>query len=250
MDPLNGSVVLVTGAGRGVGRAIAVGFAERGAGVAVQEISPVNLDETLELVRSVGSEGVDLIGDMSKKMQVQSMIEEARDALGEIDILINHASVAPAMDLLSIDEWDWDRTLGINLKGYFLTIQSIGRLMASRHHGLIVNVMIPPTRYIPTGAYPAYEVSKAGVRELTRQAGQELSPQGVHVFGVEAVRRAEETHSTGDDAGETLTWWQREPFLFASAVLDLCGQAGQIDPGVVLSVDWDGSVHPTDSTQG
>lgn len=244
MDSLNGSVVLVTGAGRGIGRAIAVECARQGAKVAAQEISPVNLDETMELLRSAGSTCIELIGDMSKKMQVQSMIEEAREELGEIDILINQASVAPAVDLLAIDEWDWDRTLGVNLKGFFLTIQSVGRLMADRRRGLIVNVMIPPTRYVKSKDYPAYAVSAAGVRELTRQAGRELSPHGIQIFGVEAARRQKEPHSSGEDKGEDLTWWQHEPHIFASALLDLCTQSGQIDPGSVLVVERDGSAHP------
>jgi NAD(P)-dependent dehydrogenase (short-subunit alcohol dehydrogenase family) len=245
MGSLDRSVAFISGAGRGVGRAIAIEFARHGARVAAQDISPVNLEETMRLITEIGSEALELVGDMSKKMQVQGMIEAARDELGEIDILINQGTVAPARDLLEIDEWDWDRTLGVNLKGYFLAIQSIGRLMSDRRQGLIMNVVIPPTRFEQTKQYPAYEVSAAGIRGLTQQAGRELDPYNVKVFAIEPAWRVETAGVKGKAAvNDGLTWWQRAPGKLASVALDLCLQAEEISPGMVLKIGEDGSVHP------
>jgi NAD(P)-dependent dehydrogenase (short-subunit alcohol dehydrogenase family) len=251
MRSMRDSVVFVTGAGRGVGRAVAVSFAELGAKVAVQDISPVNLEETLRLVRTAGSDGLELVGDMSKKMQAQSMIELARAELGEIDILINRWAVAPAVDLLTVDEWDWDRTLGVNLKGHFLSIQSIGRLMSDRGEGLIVNLILPPTRFDPAKNYPVYEVSAAGLHELTVQAGNELRSQGVQVFGLEAGREGSDFKVSDTLEKEvTFTWWQRQPEVFALALVELCVQAEDIGQGQVLTVERDGSVRSMKGPDG
>jgi NAD(P)-dependent dehydrogenase (short-subunit alcohol dehydrogenase family) len=243
MKSMSDLVVLVTGAGRGVGRALALAFANRGARVAIQDITPVNLDETLKLVHTAGVEGLELIGDMSKKMQVQRMIEAARESLGEINILVNQATVAPAVDLLSIDEWDWDRTMGVNLKGYFLALQSIGRLMRERNQGLIINMVVPPTRFIEAERHPAYEVAAAGIRELTRHAADELGPYGVRVFAVEASRKAVSQPKSGRTTEETdLAWWQRDPEILASVVLDICAQSEKVISGRAVIVDEGGRV--------
>jgi NAD(P)-dependent dehydrogenase (short-subunit alcohol dehydrogenase family) len=241
MKPIDGSVMLVTGAGRGVGRSLAVTFANQGAHVAAQDITPVNLDATMQLIHKTGTKGLDLIGDMSKKMQVQGMIECVRESLGEIDILINHATVAPAVDLLSVDEWDWDRTMGINLKGYFLAIQSIGRLMRDRAQGLIINMVIPPTRFVESQPHPAYEISAAGIREMTRQAAYELGQCGVGVFAVEVVReRAGRPSSDQARVEHSQDWWQRDPESIAAVVIDLCSRPEKIAAGEVILINKDG----------
>ncbi len=248
MKSLDEAVVLVTGAGRGVGRALAVEFAQHGASVAAQDISPVNLDETMRQIQDSKSNGLELIGDMSKKMQVQGMIEAAREALGEIDILINQATVAPATDLMTIDEWDWDRTLGVNLKGYFLAIQSVGRIMRDRRQGLIINVVIPPTRYELGKHYPAYAVSAAGIRALTREAARELGPHDVIVCAIEAEENGEASHQSGQEEPGGLTWWQREPERLAAAALDLCLRAEQLRSGELLTIGKDGSLMRADKS--
>lgn len=243
MKSLDQSVAFITGAGRGVGRAIAVALAQHGIRVAAQDISPVNLDETMRLIHSSGSEGLELVGDMSKKMQVQGMIEAARDAFGEIEILINQGTVAPQTDLLAIDEWDWDRTLGVNLKGYFLATQSIGRLMRDRRRGLILNVVIPPTRYEPAGHYPAYEISAAAIRALTRESAHELRPYEVKVLALDVIHGTDDCQTSSVKI-EGHTWWQREPGKVASTVLDLCARSEQIRTGELLMIGADGGVQP------
>lgn len=243
MKALSESVVLVTGAGRGVGRAIALEFARRGARIAAQDVSPVNLDETLQLVEQEGATGLECVVDMSKKMQVQGMIEAGRESLGEIDVLINQGTVAPAVDLLDMDEWDWDRTMGINLKGYFLAAQSMGRLMRDRGEGTMINIVVPPTRFLETERHPAYEISAAGIRELTRQIASELAGSSVHVFAVEVLRNIMSAADQGPGSEVSgNAWWQRDPGIIASAVVDLAARADQLAPGSAILVDETGLV--------
>ncbi|HEX9028434.1 MAG TPA: SDR family NAD(P)-dependent oxidoreductase, partial [Anaerolineales bacterium] len=129
MSEFADQVVLVTGAGRGIGRAIAEGFAAQGAILALDDVSPVNLDETLRRIRASGGKAQDYVFDVAKKMPVQGMIETILQDWGRIDILINNAGVEPHASILEMDEWDWHRTLDVNLSGPFFTMQSAGRLM-------------------------------------------------------------------------------------------------------------------------
>jgi 3-oxoacyl-[acyl-carrier protein] reductase len=179
---LHDKVVMITGAGRGLGRALAVAFARAGALVAANDISPVNLDETLEIIHKAGGEADAFVADMAKKMPVQLMIEEVRDRFGHIDILVNNAGVAPRAGLLDMDEWDWDRTLAVNLKGPFLAMQSVSRVMIDQgQSGAVLNIaaaLLPPEDGVDLSAFAA---SKAGLRELTRVAAGELRAHNIRV---------------------------------------------------------------------
>src|SRR5574341_759193 len=103
MSEFEGKVVLVTGAGRGIGRAIAEAFAARGARVAANDITPVNLDETVRRITAAGGSCKGFVFDVAAKMPVQAMIEEIRDAWERIDILVNNAGVEPHASILEID---------------------------------------------------------------------------------------------------------------------------------------------------
>jgi NAD(P)-dependent dehydrogenase (short-subunit alcohol dehydrogenase family) len=133
-------VVLVTGAGRGIGRAIAETFAAQGAVVAANDLSPVNLDETLRRIQSSGGRSRDYVFDVAKKMPVQGLVQSVLEDWGRIDILVNNAGVEPHAPLLTLDEWDWQRTLDVNLSGPFYTMQAAGRVMREAGGGAIVNI--------------------------------------------------------------------------------------------------------------
>lgn len=178
----DGQVVLITGAGRGLGRALAMAFAQAGAKVAANDISPVNLDDTLENMISAGGEAESFVADMAKKMPVQMMIEEIRTRFGRIDILINNAGVAPRAALIEMDEWDWDRTQAVNLKGPFLAMQSVSRVMVDQGQGgAIVNVAAAMAEAEDLKELSAFAASKAGLRELTRVAATELQAHNIRV---------------------------------------------------------------------
>ncbi len=143
---LKDKVVLITGAGKGAGRALALAFAERGAVVAANDISPVNVELVVAEIEACGGKAKAYIEDVAKKVGVQYLVNSVEDDFGGIDILVNHAAVEPHTSLLDMDEWDWHRTLDVNLTGAFLTTQSAGRMMREQGHGVILNIVTGPSR--------------------------------------------------------------------------------------------------------
>ena len=124
------------------------------------------------------------IEDIAKKVGAQSLVKTVEDELGGIDILVNHAAVEPHSSLLNMDEWDWHRTLDVNLTGAFLMIQSVGRVMRAKGKGAILNIVAGAGEGSKKEA-GAYLSSKAGLVAFSRQADQELSPHGIRVYAVE-----------------------------------------------------------------
>ena len=216
MDEFKGKVVLVTGAGRGAGKAIAEAFAARGAMVALNDISPVNVDEVMAQITASGGQARVYVDDVAKKVSVQAMINNLTDDWKRLDILVNCANVEPHTPLLDLDEWDWHRTLDVNLTGAFLLIQSAGRVMREQGGGVIVNV-IPVAGRAEMPDRGVYVASKFGLAGLTRQAALELTPYNIRVnavcTGLPELATTEESH---DDV--------------AAAVLALCADdsTGQI----------------------
>ncbi|MBI3172849.1 MAG: SDR family NAD(P)-dependent oxidoreductase [Chloroflexi bacterium] len=182
-----GKVVLITGAGKGTGAALAEAFAARGARVALNDISPINVDEVAARITSSGGQARSYLHDVAKKVGVQALVKQVEDDWGRVDILIQHAAVEPHTPLLNMDEWDWHRTLDVNLTGAFLVLQSLGRVMRAQGGGVIVNLV---GRSEAAGAYAA---SMAGLRGLSEAAARELAPFGIRVhaveLGVDAVER-------------------------------------------------------------
>jgi len=182
-----GKVVLITGAGKGTGAALAEAFAARGARVALNDISPINVDEVAARITSSGGQARSYLHDVAKKVGVQALVKQVEDDWGRVDILIQHAAVEPHTPLLNMDEWDWHRTLDVNLTGAFLVLQSLGRVMRAQGGGVIVNLV---GRSEVAGAYAA---SMDGLRGLSEAAARELAPFGIRVhaveLGVDAVER-------------------------------------------------------------
>jgi NAD(P)-dependent dehydrogenase (short-subunit alcohol dehydrogenase family) len=180
---MKNKVVLITGAGRGRGRVLAEAFALRGAHVAANDISPVNVEEVVDGILQRGGQAKAYIEDVAKKVGVQFVVKQVEDDWGRIDILVNHAAVAPRLPLLVMDEWDWHRVLDVNLTGAFLMTQSVGRLMRTQGEGVIFNLLsVPPLE--ETSA--AFVASMSGLEGLTRQAARELHPHGIRVHPVDA----------------------------------------------------------------
>jgi NAD(P)-dependent dehydrogenase (short-subunit alcohol dehydrogenase family) len=216
MNPFEGKVVLVTGAGRGAGKAIAQAFAARRAKVALNDISPVNVDEVVAQITTTGGQAKAYVEDVAKKVSVQAMVNNLVDDWKRVDILVNCANVEPHTPLLDLDEWDWHRTLDVNLTGAFLLTQSVGRVMREQGGGVIVNV-IPVAGRAEMPDRAVYVASKFGLAGLTRQAALELERFDIRVnavcTGLPELATTEESH---DDV--------------AAAVLALCADdsTGQI----------------------
>ncbi len=184
MIDLKDKVVLITGAGKGAGRALAIAFAGQGAFIAANDISPNNVEELVSEITASGGKASAFIEDVAKKVGAQFLVKAVEDEFGRVDILVNHAAVEPHISLLSMDEWDWHRTLDVNLTGAFLMIQSAGRVMREKGEGVILNIVAGAGEGSKKDA-GAYLSAKAGLTELSRQADLELSPHEIRVYAIE-----------------------------------------------------------------
>ena len=184
MTELAGRVALITGAGKGAGRLLAQAFAERGASVAANDISPINVEQVVDQINDQGGRARAYIEDVAKKLGAQYIIKQVEEDFGRIDILINHASVEPHVPLLEIDEWDWHRVLDVNLTGTFLMTQSVGRLMRAQGSGVIIYLITRQSPGMGTGS--AFAATMSGLEGFSRQAAAELNPYGIRVHAVES----------------------------------------------------------------
>ncbi|MBL8097914.1 MAG: SDR family oxidoreductase [Anaerolineales bacterium] len=184
MMNLQDKVILITGAGKGNGRKLAKAFAKRGAIIAANDISPMNVEDVIDSINKNGGKAKSYIEDVAKKVGAQTLIKNVEDDFGRIDILINHASVEPHVSLLKMDEWDWHRVLDVNITGSFLMMQSVGRMMKEQGSGLIISLIAEPTSNQEKEA-GAFFASQAGLRELSNQMNLELNSYHVNVFAIE-----------------------------------------------------------------
>jgi NAD(P)-dependent dehydrogenase (short-subunit alcohol dehydrogenase family) len=179
MENFSGKIVLVTGAGKGAGRKIAQAFASRGAVVAANDISPVNVEAVVDEINAAGGRARAYIHDIAKKVDVQAMVNNLTDDFGRIDILVNCAHVEPRTSLINLDEWDLHRVFEVNAIGILLTMQSVSRVMRTQDSGIIVNVI-----KISADSPISFIASRAGIAAMTGRAAEELGQHGIHVFVV------------------------------------------------------------------
>ena len=174
--------MLITGAGRGIGRATAERFAAEGArALLLADRQAELLDQTAEEIRAKHGAQVWAYGmDVSKKAEVDGMIAFALAQLGGIDVLINNAGICREATLLEMSEEMWDETMDINLKGHFLVAQAVAGEMVKAGSGAIVN-MSSTNGLVGEAGYAAYNASKGGVLLLTKTMALELGPLGIRV---------------------------------------------------------------------
>lgn len=250
MTEFQDKVVLITGAGRGIGRAIALGFASQGAIVAANDISPMGLDLTVNQIQEAGGRAKAYVFDVAKRMPVEAMINEILDDFARLDILINNAGVEPHASILDMDEWDWHRTLDVNLGGPFFAMQQAGRKMRESGGGVIVNVASIAGRAHGLRDRAAYVASKTGLIGLTHEAAREFAAYNIRVNAVcPGVIETEMTSALRKDEAMLRRWLEDIPqgrlgtpqdvvglvlFLCSDAAAYLTGQAINVDGGKVM----------------
>ena len=171
---------IVTGAGQGIGKSIAVKFAQEGAAVAIVEMNPATGMETQREVEKLGGTALSLAVDVADPNQVQGMVKEVLGVWGKIDILVNNAGFDRAATLLKVKEEDWDAVLGVHLKGTFNCIQAVADHMIENRYGKIVNMS---SVYGKSGAIAeiSYSSAKAGLIGLTKSVARELAKYQINV---------------------------------------------------------------------
>lgn len=183
---LKGKVALVTGGKRGIGRGVALTLAEAGADVAVcsRGVRDKALETVAKEIQQLGRRSLAIHADVSKKSDVENMVQRVTDELGEIDILVNSAGVLTwGPSVLDSDEDLWDRHIDINLKGYYLCAQAVGKRMVARKKGNIIMVTSGGA-VSPVPGAGVYCVSKAGVSMLIRILALELAKYNIRVNGI------------------------------------------------------------------
>lgn len=178
---LAGKRALVTGGTRGMGRAIAVGFAREGADVAIfYRQSEEAAREVVEEIQKVGRRGIALRVDTSLRSEVEAGVASALAEFGQLDVLVNNAGIATRCNFLELTDQEWDRVHSTNLRGYFIVGQIVARHMADRRSGVIINVSsLNQQKARRNRAH--YLASKGGVLMLTKGMAVDLAPYGIRV---------------------------------------------------------------------
>lgn len=185
-EDLKGKVAIITGARRGMGRSHALKLAEAGVKVVVSDISLEDCEKVVEEIKNKGGEAFAVKCDVSKKEEVDEMVKKTIEKYGKIDILVNNAGIAQFKSFLEMTEEEWDRTININLKGYFLCAQAVAKEMAKQKSGVIINIASVAMGQVGFG-FPAlvhYCASKGGIVAMTEAMAIELAPYNIRVNAI------------------------------------------------------------------
>ena len=255
-DPLfdvEGQIVLVSGGSRGIGQAIASGFAQRGAQVVITGRDSESLTKALDTFGQMSLTPEAMVCDVSRIDHIQRTVDQLQQQYGHIDTLINVAGVNRRKPSLEVTEEDYDFILDINLKGAFLLSQSVGRLMIERGSGSQINIASLNTDRPLKNVLP-YAVSKAGMGHMTRALASEWGAFGVRVNALapgfvltDLTRKLwSEPHMKQWGLANTPQRRMGEPedmvgtavFLASAASAFMTGQILYVDGGFTAAFDW------------
>ncbi|HKA56631.1 MAG TPA: glucose 1-dehydrogenase [Candidatus Binatia bacterium] len=182
---LAGKIALVTGSSKGIGRAIAVRFAQEGADVVINyNRTPGGAQEVLREVEAAGRRGLMVQADLSNTAQARELVTTTVEHFGRCDILVNNAGIETHAPFWEVTEADYDRVLNVNLKGIFFTTQAmVQHLMKSKRPGKVINIS-SVHEGLPFPNFAAYCASKGGLKMLTRDLAVELGPFGITINSI------------------------------------------------------------------
>jgi 2-deoxy-D-gluconate 3-dehydrogenase len=240
---LSGRVALVTGARRGIGRAIAEALA--GAGADIIGLGPNPMPETEAVVAAAGRRFVSVIRDLGERHDYQAMVSDVVGDAGRIDILVNNAGIIRRADLLDTTEEDWDAVLAVNLRSVFLLSQAVARHMVEAGiSGRIINIA-SVLAFQGGIRVPAYTAAKHAVAGMTRAMANELGPRGITVNAIAPGYIAtDNTAALRADQARSRQLLERIPLgrfgrpdEIATAALFLAAPGSSYVTGSIVSVD-------------
>lgn len=200
-DRLEGRTAIVTGAARGIGAAIATVLADAGAAVVLVDRNRDLVETVAERIRAGGREARAMAADVSVKAELASVAEAALAWRGRIDIVCPNAAIFDSSPLVDMSEELWDRVLGVNLKGVFLTVQACAPAMIRQGYGRVVATSSITGSRTAIAGMAHYAASKAGINGFVRAAALELAPHGITVNAIEPGHAMTEGAAPGYDAG-------------------------------------------------
>jgi glucose 1-dehydrogenase len=249
---LAGKVALVTGGGSGIGRGIAIRFAEEGAEVAVADVNRAGAESTAGEVEKLGRRALAVEADVASRSDCARMVDETAGALGKLDIFVANAGIGRASAFVDLTEEDWDAVIRTNLTGVFLSCQAAARRMVQQGHGgrILTTASVAAERAAP--AMAAYCSSKAGVSMLTRVMALELAEHKITVNAigpgvidtplaaplVEAIRIAERRVAPLGRIGEPKDVADLALFLASDEADYITGGLIFVDGGLSLGGSW------------
>jgi NAD(P)-dependent dehydrogenase (short-subunit alcohol dehydrogenase family) len=180
---LEGKVSIITGGGSGIGRAIALQFAQAGSKITVAGRNSEPGSQTVKMITDLGGEAAFVRTDVSDSRQVSNLVSETLRNYGKVDVLVNNAGIFTSGPIEDLAEQDWDRVIDVNLKGPFLCSKAVAKHFMGRRSGVILNI-ISISAEIPEIYAGAYTPSKAGLVGLTKMLAVEWAKYGVRVVGI------------------------------------------------------------------
>ena len=174
-------VAIVTGAGRGIGKAIAIALAREGASVIINDVDIQTAEKVTKEIKSLGWKALAIQVDVSDSMEVNQMVQSALKKFKRIDILVNNAAIIKRGSIEDLNEEDWDRVMDVNLKGAFNCMKAVAGIMKKQRYGKIVNISSIAGKVGDLASAPCYGASKAGMICLAKSLARELAAYNINV---------------------------------------------------------------------
>ena len=249
---LAGKVALVTGGGSGIGRGIAIRFAEEGADVAIADVNRQGAEETALEVRRFETRSLAIEADVTSRADCERMVQETVAQLGKLDCFVANAGIGRGGPFLEFSEEDWEAVIQTNLTGVFLSCQVAARQMVAQGHGGRIITMASVAAERPGAGMASYYASKAGVAMLTKVMALELAPHRITVNAigpgvidtplaaplVQAIKAAEREIAPLGRVGEPKDVADLALFLASDEADYITGELIFVDGGLALGGRW------------